>query len=512
MSKISRRQTLSLGLAAGFSVTMLSGGQEAAIAAPVEGVTFSLLLVNDIYKAGDTKGRGGFPKLAAVVKAERARGVPMLFCHAGDSFSPSLISGFDQGEHIVKLTNMIKPDVFVPGNHEFDFGTDVYFRRMREANFPFFAANLRRADGTPVAGMQDHQIFTLGGIKVGVTSLALAATPHMSQSGDLVFAPELETLRSETQTLRAAGAQFVVCVAHTDRAMDNEIVRSRLVDVLLSGHDHDLAIGYDGRTVMVESNEEGNFVTAIDFAVTASGQGGDSKLTWLPSFRIHDSMTVTPDPEVQAVVDGLQKELSRELDVVIGTTKVELDSRTASVRSQETAMGDLIADAIRARTGADCAITNGGGIRANKVYPPGAEITRRDILTELPFGNTTVLIELTGADLKAALENGVSQLENYAGRFPQISGLVVTVETKAPVGSRIQSVSINGVPLDPAEHYKVASNNFMLAGGDGYGALAKGRVLIGATDGKLLANEVMVYVREKGTIITGVDARIVLKS
>ena len=115
MSKISRRQTLSLGLAAGFSVTMLSGGQEAAIAAPVDGVTFSLLLVNDIYKAGDTKGRGGFPKLAAVVKAERARGVPMLFCHAGDSFSPSLISGFDQGEHIVKLTNMIKPDVFVPG-------------------------------------------------------------------------------------------------------------------------------------------------------------------------------------------------------------------------------------------------------------------------------------------------------------------------------------------------------------------------------------------------------------
>ena len=153
MSKISRRQTLSLGLAAGFSVTMLSGGQEAAIAAPVEGVTFSLLLVNDIYKAGDTKGRGGFPKLAAVVKAERARGVSMLFCHAGDSFSPSLISGFDQGEHIVKLTNMIKPDVFVPGNHEFDFGTDVHFRRVHGANFPFFAANLRRADGTPGPGM-----------------------------------------------------------------------------------------------------------------------------------------------------------------------------------------------------------------------------------------------------------------------------------------------------------------------------------------------------------------------
>jgi 5'-nucleotidase/UDP-sugar diphosphatase len=510
MSKISRRQTLGLGLAAGFSVTMLAGGQETE-AAPAEGVTFSLLLVNDIYKAGDTKGRGGFPKLAAVVKAERARGVPMLFCHAGDSFSPSLMSGFDQGEHIVTLTNMIKPDVFVPGNHEFDFGTDVYFQRMKEANYPFFAANMRQADGSPIPGMQDNEIIELGGVKVGVTSLALAATPQMSQSGDLVFKPELETLRTETAALRKAGAEFIVCVAHTDRAMDYEIVRSRLVDVLLTGHDHDLAIGYDGRTVMVESNEEGNFVTAIDFAVTSSGEGKDRKLSWLPSFRVHDSMTVTPDPEVQSVVDKLEADLSQELDVVIGTTAVELDSRTASVRSQETAMGDLIADAVRARTNADCALINGGGIRANKIYPAGAKLTRRDILSELPFGNTTVLVDLKGSDLKAALENGVSQLENYAGRFPQVSGMVVTVDRKAPVGSRIASVTVNGQPLDPDGRYKLASNNFMLAGGDGYTALAKGRVLIGATDGKLLANEVMVYVRQKGTITTGVEGRIVLK-
>lgn len=510
MSKISRRETLGLGLAAGFSVTLLTGGSDAARAAPA-GTTFSLLLVNDIYQAGDTKGRGGFPKLAAVVKSERARGVPTLFCHAGDSFSPSLMSGFDQGEHIVALTNMIRPDIFVPGNHEFDFGTDVYFQRMKEANYPFYAANMRQADGSPIPGMKDNVIVELGGIKVGVTSLALAATPQMSQSGDLVFKPEMETLRTETAALRQMGAEFIVCVAHTDRAMDNEIVRSRLVDVLLSGHDHDLAIGYDGRTVMVESNEDGNFVTAIDFAVTVSGEGDKRKLGWLPNFRVHDSMTVTPDPEVQAAVTKLEAELNQELDVEIGSTSVELDSRTASVRSEETGFGDLVADAIRARTNADCALTNGGGIRADKIYPAGARLTRRDILSELPFGNTTVLVELKGSDIKAALENGVSQLENYAGRFPQVSGMVVTVERKAPVGSRIISLDINGQPFDPDGRYKLASNNFMLAGGDGYGALAQGRVLIGATDGKLLANEVMVYVREKGTINTGADGRIIFR-
>ena len=134
MSKLSRRQTLGLGFGAGFSMTMLGAGEEAQ-AAPAN-TTFSLLLVNDIYKMSDDKGRGGFAKLAAVVKQERARGVPMLFCHAGDTFSPSLMSGFDQGAHIVELTNMVKPAVFVPGNHEFDFGKDNYMKRMGESNFP----------------------------------------------------------------------------------------------------------------------------------------------------------------------------------------------------------------------------------------------------------------------------------------------------------------------------------------------------------------------------------------
>src|SRR5215213_2760911 len=145
MPRPTRRDTFGLSLG-GLSVTMLSASSEEAGAATIQ-PTFSLLLVNDIYKMSGDKGRGGFARLAAIVKAERARGVPMLFCHAGDTFSPSLMSGFDQGEHIVMLTNMIRPDVFVPGNHEFDFGTDVYFKHMRASRFPYFAANIRQADG-----------------------------------------------------------------------------------------------------------------------------------------------------------------------------------------------------------------------------------------------------------------------------------------------------------------------------------------------------------------------------
>jgi 2',3'-cyclic-nucleotide 2'-phosphodiesterase (5'-nucleotidase family) len=510
MSNVSRRSALGLGLSAGFSVTMLSGSSEEASAAPAN-AAFSLLLVNDIYKMGGDKGRGGFPRLAAIVKAERAKGVPMLFCHAGDTFSPSLMSGFDQGAHIVELTNLIRPDVFVPGNHEFDFGKDNYMKLMGASKFPYFGANMRQADGSPIPGMKDTEVFTLGPVKVGVVGLALATTPQMSQSGDIRFANELETLRANVTKLKQAGADIVVAVTHTDRDMDNAIVRSRLVDVLLSGHDHDLWIGFDGKTVAVESNEEGNFVTAVDFVVQVTGEGKDRKVAWSPSFRVHDSSTVDPDPEVAAVVKGYEDKLSKELDIEIGSTVGELDSRSAIVRSQEAAIGNLIADAIRAATGADVAITNGGGIRANRQYPAGAKLTRRDILSELPFGNTSIMVEITGADIKAALENGVSQMENRAGRFPQVSGLKIEVDAKAPAGSRVVSVTVGGAPLDLARKYKVASNNFMLSGGDGYASLGKGKVLIGDTDGKLLANEVMSYVRKVQTVDARTEGRIVIR-
>ncbi len=506
MSDITRRGTFAFGLAAGVSVS-LSGDADAAVPAP----TFSLLLVNDIYRMSEREGRGGFARLGAIVKAERARGVPMLFCHAGDCFSPSLMSGFDQGAHIVELLNAIGPDVFVPGNHEFDFGPATYMKRMGEARFPFYAANMRRADGSAVPGMQDTSLHRLGPVTIGIVGLALADTPAKSQSGDLKFMPEVEVLRREADALRRAGADVIVAVAHTDRATDTEIMGSHIVDVLLSGHDHDLALAYDGRTVMVESSEEGNFVTAIDFTAKVEGEGSARKVTWNPSFRIHDSAAVEPDPDVLRIVTRLEAELSRELDVPLAPLAGELDSRTVVVRSGEAAIGNLVADAMRASTGADLAITNGGGIRANRRYPAGTVLTRRDVLSELPFGNTTVLVEITGAQVKKLLESGVSQVANPSGRFPQVSGLRFTVDRAAPMGGRISAIEAAGAPLDPARTYKVGANNFMLAGGDGYGGLADGQTLVGATDGKLVANEVMAYVGAQGTVKAAVEGRITLR-
>ena len=146
------------------------------------------MLVNDIYQMSeqvmpDGKARGGFARLAAVIKAERERGNPVIFAHGGDTLSPSMMSGLDRGENIITLTNIVHPDIFVPGNHEFDFGKAVFLQRMKEANFPLFAANLRDKDGQPLPGFRDTEIVTLSGIKVGLVGATYDQIAARVQSG-----------------------------------------------------------------------------------------------------------------------------------------------------------------------------------------------------------------------------------------------------------------------------------------------------------------------------------------
>ncbi len=193
----------------------------------------------------------------------------------------------------------------------------------------------------------------------------------------------------------------------------------------------------------------------------------------------------------------------------MGSRAGALDWGRATVGLKEGGIGNLLADAIRGSTGADAAITNGGGIRGDRTYAAGATLTRKDILTELPFGNVAVLMELSGSDLRSALEEGVSAVEDVAGRFPHVSGLRFVFDAKRPKGSRVLDVSIGGKPLDPAATYRVATNEYMMAGGDGYASLKKGRPIVDASGGALMANVVMDYITARGAVSPAVEGRIV---
>src|SRR5262245_16830932 len=267
--------------------------------------TVSFILVNDIYQMSaqmmaDGKSRGGFARLAAVVKAERAKGGHVIFAHAGDTLSPSLMSGFDRGAHIMALTNLIPPDIFVPGNHEYDFGKQVFLTRMAEARFPLYAANRRGPDGRPLPGFKDRAIMTFNGVRVGLVGATADDSPSKSNPEDLQFSPTVATVREQGRILREEGADFVVAVVHAPRRQDRELYDSRASDLILTGDDHDLFINFDGVAAIVESSYDAHFVTAIDIAINVTERGGKREVVWWPDFRIIDTATVTPDPEVAA--------------------------------------------------------------------------------------------------------------------------------------------------------------------------------------------------------------------
>lgn len=481
-------------------------------------VTF--VLFNDFYLMAeqsfpDGKSRGGFARLAAVVKAERAKareaGRNVIVAHGGDTLSPSIMSGFDRGAHIVALTNMIAPDIFVPGNHEFDFGKAVFLERMKEAAFPLYGANLRDAGGAPLPGFKDRTMLTFDGVHIGLTGLAYEQSARMSSPEDLVFASTVATTKAQAAALRQDGADFVVAVLHCNRGDGLALQYAGATDLLLTGHTHDLFVNFTGTCGLVESGHDAHYVTCIDAQIIVREEGGKRAMTWWPQFRVVDTATVTPDPEVAAAVARFQTALIDKMGIPIATAAVELDSRTATVRTREAAIGNLIADAMRATARADAALLNGGGIRAAKLYHPGDTITHGDILSELPFSNRVVVLELSGRDLKRAMENGLAALPQPAGRFPQVSGIKVTYDAARDSGSRIVAMQVAGAPLDEGRIYQVAVIDFLARGGDDYAMLREARRVTPDNDAPLLVNEVVEYVKKLGVVKIGVEGRVTPK-
>lgn len=482
-----------------------------AALAQAEPTRITILQVNDWDRFEESGGRGGFARVASVLKNEGADRPEVLVVHAGDALSPSLFSGFDKGAHMIELLNLLPLDIFTPGNHEFDFGKEVAKQRFSEARFPIVSANITEPDGTPFAGVPPTRIVEVSGFKLGFFGLTTPQTKEISSPGDLIFAQPLEVAPRMANKLREEGADLIIAVAHTGFDEDLALYRQAAVDIILSGHDHDIRILYNGRVALIESGAQGDFVTAVDLALERVGEGERTRVVWTPSFRTIDTATVEPDPEIKRVTDALAQRLARELDVTIGGTATPLDSRRAVVRGEEAAIGNMIADAMRLAVGADVAITNGGGIRGDRLYPAGHRLTRRDVLTELPFGNKTVKLALTGKEIREALENGFSQLEQGAGRFPQISGMRVTVDPSRPPGQRVVEVRIGGTELEPDRTFTVATNDFLARGGDGYAVFARAKALIDPAAALLMASQVIDYVTTRGEIAPTVEGRIVIR-
>ncbi len=472
--------------------------------------TLRILHINDVYEISPKRGKGGMAPLMTLLKQERAGAKHHVTTLGGDLISPSVMSGLTKGRQMIEMMNAIGVDLAGLGNHEFDFGNDILDERMGQSKFTWIATNVLDTSGKPWGGAAATVMRDLGELKVGYFALLTPETEHLSspESG-VVFKPVMETAKAAVKSLKDAGADAIIAITHLDIAEDRELARTvRGIHVILGGHDHDPITFFEGGTLILKAGYDAHYLAVADVTFNKRETRRGIRVSIAPQWRFLATAGVEHDAEIAAKVKEYEAELDKQLSVAVGKTSVELDSRRATVRTRESNFANLIADALKDGVGADVALTNGGGIRGDRTYDPGTTLTRKDILTELPFGNVTIMMKLKGADLLAALENGVSRVEDTAGRFPHVSGMTVKFDRSKPRGKRVTEVKVGGSMLDPGKFYTLATNDYIANGGDGYAALKKGEQVIDASGATLMATMVMNYITKIGDISPKTEGRI----
>jgi 5'-nucleotidase len=502
---------LSLVLCAGFLAANTSSARSVA-AEPLELV---ILHINDWDTLEAVNGAGGAAKIVSTIRRERAAaiadGAATLTTFGGDMISPSLLSFFDKGAHIISLANRVGFDAAVLGNHEFDFGPRPLAARLKESNFPWLSANITNKGELGFPGAKRQIIKEIGGYKIGLIGLTTVHTPIASSPGPTLGFEDTATIAAAmAAAMKAEGVDLVIALSHQDLSEDRAMLRAVPdIDVVLGGHDH-WGVGlYDGSQVVLKATSQGSMVGRLKlFLDRVETRDGETRVVWTPDISLISTLDVAPDPATVAEVNGLLAKLDTELDKPLGTAAADLDTQRLAVRGQETVFGNIVADAMRTATESDIGATNGGGIRGDRTYPHGTELTRRTILTELPFGNRTVKLRVTGAVVREMLENAVSDVENGSGRFLQVSGLKFTYAPTAPAGQRVRDVTIGGKPIAPEGTYTLATNDFLARGGDGYSMLASVPRIIDVASSRLMANQVMDAIEAAGTLSGSIEGRI----
>jgi 5'-nucleotidase len=420
---------------------------------------------------------GGSARLVTAINEARARAENTVLLDAGDQFQGTLFYTYYKGKFAAEMMNRLGYDGMTVGNHEFDDGPEVLRGFMDAVDFPVLMSNADVSKEAALAGVLERStVIERGGEKIGLIGLTPEDTDELASPGDNVsFSDPVAAVQAEVDRLTAAGVNKIIVVSHSGYATDIRVAEETTgVDVIVGGHSNtylsnesDRAEGpyptMVGSTAIVSAYAYGKFLGELN--VTFDDEGMVTSASGEP---IITDGNVAENAEVKARVAEASVPLEEIRQKVVASTTAAIDGDRGNCRARECQMGTLIADAMLDRVadqGVQIAIQNGGGIRASI---DAGDVTMGEVLTVLPFQNTLSTFEVSGAVIIEALENGASQMEEGAGRFPQVAGMTYTVTPANEAGSRISDVMVAGAPIDPAATYRVVSNNYVRNGGDGY--------------------------------------------
>lgn len=466
---------------------------------------------------------GGSAKAAWLFQEAERRNPNTLILDGGDSPYNTDLANISLGQSSVDVMNAQGYDATVLGNHDFDYSFENLLSLAERAEYAMLSANTYWKDGSYPEQFAPYIVKEVGGVDVaivGLTDDGSKATTHFSNTQDIEFHDQWE-VGQDVVAKADAESDVVILLSHLHGANND-------VPTKIDGIDMEIGGGNDifGRplniedTVVVNPGGVGTCVNQTNLNVK-DGQ--------VLGYTFNQIILSSDVPEVEAVneiIAGYQADLDAQMEEVIGQCASDIAWSSPLVRTQESPLGNLAADALRDYCDADIAIQNGGGIRAGLT---AGDVTVGDIFAMLPFDNKVTLVEVTGQTVWDALENGVSGYPETYGQFPQVSGIHYTFDGSKPAGERIVSVTLpDGTPLDMDGWYTLACNDFMCGGGDGYtmfnvlnpedGGDGNGEMAVQELPGCKLVYRtndyyrtvVSEYIKEQGTIAPALEGRITI--
>ncbi len=531
MERISRRRFLkgTFALGAGAMLWVYSDGSyKLAMAQGNVAYSVRILHTNDHHaRLEPVEGSDGAPQHGGVSRRKRLidriraeSRDPVLLVDAGDVFQGTLYFNQFSGLADLEFYNAMGYELMTLGNHEFDKTQEDLARFIDGATFPVLSANIGAPADSPLAGkFRPNAVIEKGGQRLGFFGVSPQDTPELALGArGLEFTDPIAAAHEQVAALQAQGINKIIGLTHVGIDVDREIARQVPgLAMIIGGHSHtpmgpmngvenppypELVTGPDGRpVVIVTAWEWGRWLGDITVSFDADG-----RVVHVVGRPTEVAASLEPDRGFENRIAVFRSSLDELRRRVIGETAVKLNGDRNDVRARETNLGNLVAEALLAGAregGAQIAVTNGGGIRASIDVGP---VTVGNVLEVLPFGNTLALTTITGAQLRDALENGVSQVETGAGRFPQIAGFRFAFDPSLPPGARVTAITYNNQPVDPSDTFRVATNNFMLVGGDGYTAFAEGTNKVDT--GLIMSDLVEQYIAANSPVTIETDGRI----
>ena len=487
------------------------------------GKTYELTLLhtNDHHGAilPTADNRGGLAERATFVESVRKGNPNVLLVDAGDINTGTALSNMFAAQVDIMAYNAIGYDAAVFGNHEFDGTQAKLDAQLKEADFPFVCSNIVTADGKFLGGHQ-YLIKDYDGFRVGIFGITTLRTKLIaSPDKSLVFIPEIDAAKAVVAVLKLKEkADIIIGLTHMGDVKEAEDHVTSLelaaaapgIDIIVDGHSHTYmeTPRKIGNTYIVSANEWGKYVGEGKLRVV------DGKLVsfdWQAvEINNKDKETYAPDPAVAALIAPFKEKADATLNDVAGEALDDFVFGNRLTRYGETALGNMITDAnvwyFRTvyNQNIDFAFHNGGNMRADL---PRGPITMEQILTVLPFENYLYIVDLKGSDV-IELFNFIATIPQGNGGFPQFSKEVRCTIDKSAGQEKgvVKDLTIGGLPVDPDKTYRLCTNDYTLAGGDGYVVMKK------ATDpfntSLLLSYVVSEYIKNQKTITPYTDGRL----